>query len=364
MAGTPRGSIEHFISGNNNEAYIDMFMSVVDFLEGHPSWTSIASQGNGATGAPSTWGWSGGANVPGNNAWVAFQNSSGWFVLVQWSWSAVFGTSPGNPGDVPSNYYLGIQMAYETSGGTNIWNGGTGNVGGDSKGTPVWVNDGGQVVVFPRGNGAGGTFNTNKEACAQLAAGGSSRRWQVVGDDDYLWFAYDQDNNGDYTIITYLGPYTPDDNVTPVGAPLVMYQAANQIVDGGTVGTTGNTSGNAEGGVNAARGQVEARSFRVMIHGLWMGTSYQPNGQRSPASHDLIDLPIVVSDAQGSGSYGYLGKIELVKCAYNVPTHDTNGTATKAFFSYNANNTNHWVVDWDGATVPGSGTTRDGVQFP
>lgn len=364
MAGTPRGSIEHFISGNNAAAHQDMFMAVVDFLEAHPSWTSIASQGNGATGAPSTWGWSGGANVPGENAWVVFEHTDGWFVLLQWSWASAFGASPGDPGDAPAGYYLGIQMAFDTSGGTSIWNGGTGNAGVDSKGTPVWVNDGGQVVVYPRGNGAGGTFNTNKEACASVNYGGTTRRFHVVGDDDYLWFGTDQDNNGDYNSIMYLGPYTPDDDVTPVGAPLVMYQQENQIADFTSVGTAGNTSSNTEGGVVAARGQAEARSFNVPIHGSWMSATYQPNGQRDPAGHDLLDLPLVVSDAQGDGSYGYLGKIELVQCAFNVPTHDTNGDASKAFFGYTTNASNHWVVDWDGATVPGTGTTRSGIQFP
>jgi hypothetical protein len=370
MAGTIRGSIEHLISATGQNFNVDHFIAAVKFLESHPSWTSIASWGRGATGAPSTWDYSGGANVPGSNAWVVFQNTGGaysWFVMLQFSWSDIFGNpgTGGEPGDVQSDYYNGVQMAFDTSGGTNIWNGTTNNDGTDTKGAVVWVPDGGTVVVHPRSNGSGGTFVTPKEAHAQMvAAAGAPGRFQLLADDDYLWWGSDLSNNGSYDSAGYMGPFTPDDGVTMPGPPLLMYQQGGDLSDYGAVGTLDNSSPTDEGGVIAAVGQDQSRIFKCPMHGGWFSTTQQPNAQRSPASHDEIAIPLCVDDADGSGTFGYLGKIELVKMAFNVPTHDTNGAMTKAFFGSASTATRHWIVDWDGSTVPGTGGTREGIQFP
>ena len=368
MAGTVRGSIEHLITAAGGlPQHRDSSIALIKFLESHPSWTSIASQGNGATGAPSTWTYTGGANDPGDNAWVVFRNTGGvnsWHLFIQFSWNAGFGTAPGSPGDSPWGFGSAVQMAFDTSGGTSIWNGGTANLGVDAKASPVWVADGGTLIVFPRGNGAGGSFNVNKEACASLTqADGVPARLQFVADDDFVWYGSDLNNNGDYEVCCYMGPWTPDDNVTPVGAPLCMLQQAGSFSVFSAVGTLLNSSLAGEGGIVAAIGQDQARIFSVSQDNSWLATTFQPNTQRSPAGHDLLDIPLVVNDAQGTASYGYLGKIELVQMAFNVPTHDTNGPATKAFFGDTAAATLKWVVPWDGATVPGSGGTRNGIQF-
>jgi hypothetical protein len=373
MAGTPRGSIEHYISSSAAAYNQDIFIATVLFLENHPSWTSISSQGNGATGAPSTWNYT--SNRPGENSFAVFQNAGGWFLLVQWSYASNFGVSPGDPGDHPaggtSGYYNGIQMAFDTSGGTGIWNGGTGNVSADSKGSPVWVNDGGQVVVYPRANGNGGTFAAAKEACAAQTnngnpAGATPGRFQIIGDEDYVWWGWDHGNGGSYDICCYCGPFTPDPEVTITGDPLCMFSQNGSITFNGGSGTLTNTNLTSEGGLIAAVGQSQARIFRTSLPNTvdWFGTTYQPNSQRAPASHDELSIPLILNDADGSGSYGYVGKIELVKAAFNLPTHDTNGDATKAFFGTSTAASIHWVVDWDGTTVPGSGSTREGVQFP
>jgi len=227
MAGTPHGSIEHFFATGGVTGMRNIFVAMVKYFEAHSNWTGVASQGNGA-GAPSTWTYSAGLNPPGENSFAVYRKSgsNSYHVLIQWSWSSAFGASPGNPGDVPASYYVGIQMAYDTSGGTSIWNGGTGNVGADSKGATVWVADGGNLIVHPRGNGLGGAYNANLEACAQVAPDGSNMRFQIVGDDDYVFLAWDNTNNALYDSCIYLGPFVPADGVTVTGPELCMAQSA------------------------------------------------------------------------------------------------------------------------------------------
>ena len=281
------------------------------------------------------------------------------YVLFQWSYNSVIGTSPGNPGDAAGAYGTVIQVAMDTSGG-NPWQGGTDDDGADAKGSPVWAADGGNLLVFPRGNGLGGTFATNKEALATAAFFSANGRHQVVINDDYFWVASDRGNDGGYNEMVYFGPYTPSDGITP-DAAYIMAQNPNQSVTT-TQGTTANSSQSADGAVahpDSARG---VRSFRYdRLAQLLADSNHQPNPVRG--EYDAVPPTIMLYDSQGAGTYGAIGTLDNMPEVNRIATHQTNGARTRVAIGGTSSTTIKWFPDWDGETQPGSGSSRDGIEF-
>jgi hypothetical protein len=245
------------------------------------------------------------------------------------------------------------------------------NEGFDAKGTlangagfgPIWGADGGNLVVHPRDNGAGGSFNTNFQGHATISAAGNSCRFQMIADDDYVVTASDTGDTGDYNHITYVGPYTPGPGVSVTGAPLVMLQQPGSFVTVSDVGILGGASDRA-GGVATALGTTESRIYRATFETLNNDPLYQPNAQRSTPTFDTQHISIHIRDSQGAGTYGLLGFIDLVRVIYRVPSNTVNSTFSKVFFGDSSINTTKWIIDWDGATTPGIGSTSVGIQFP
>jgi len=479
MGGTARGSIEHYTPLNDAAAFRDHFVAIVQFLNNHPNWTRVACQGAGA-GVATSWTYSSGVNPPGERAWAVYRKSGSnvFQVLVQWSFALPINGYPGDPADHPSGYYVGIQAAYDTSGGTDIFNGGPSLVGsnasssvdtssnntlrirkdvldsytvinvtagvstskttirndlnaaflsntlpfsarvesnqliiaaangvvdgnivdidtianGSTLNTPVgfadgatvnidsgtdlkgvetngsgfsgavWVPDGGNLIVLPRANGAGGTFTSLKQAMAAVTNGGGPTRFQIVGDDDYLWFGQDQNNDGNYDRCLYVGAYTPAAGVSVTGSAICMVQSPGSPDLDSNIGSTANTSSTAEGGAAEAAGTTQCRAVRMMANTLVLQAVHQPNLQRATPSYDTMNIPVCIEDTQGTPTYGLLGFIDLVRIGFDLPTHDTNVGLTKAFFGGVLADWK-WIPDWDGTTVPGSGTTPEGVQF-
>ena len=362
MAGTPRGSIEHFFAGNNLQANQNAFVAAFKHFDADPNMNRIASNyGSGGAGFD----YSTGANPPGENAygvWTKTSSAGTYYVLLQYSYNNVFGTAPGNPGDVPQDYGVGIQIAYDTTGSTP-WNGTTNNNGLDVKGTPVWVANGGNLVVLPRANGTTGTFATNKEAAAQIYAFGSiNNRFHVISDDDYIAIFQDQESDADYNRLLYIGPYTAADGVTP-DVNLCMYQTDSTIALNTDIGTTLNNSLVFEGGASGANSSSTAQTIRVTCWKDILNSTQQPNAQSSPVSFDGLPLVLYSNDSSGLGTFGVLGFIELVRVVSNVASQDTNADLTKVFLGNGSVANRKLVVDWDGVTVPGSGATITGVQF-
>lgn len=360
MAGTVRGSIEHLVSTFGVDNPRDIFHYMINFFDTHPNWTRISSNFGGGTG----FGPSAGPNPSGNNAWAVYQKggSNPYFICLQWSWNTTFGSGPGSPGDHPQNYWIGIQVAFDTSGSTNIWNGTTNNNGLDTKGTPCWVAGAGDLVVFPRSNGTGGAFATNKQAFASVTNNSLTHKFHLLADDDYIFYAHDQGNNGSYEHCMYIGPFTPAPGVTITGPPLCMTSYGGSI-DNLNQGDLNNNAAFNDGGVADASGNNGARIFFLTwIEDLFIA-NLQPNGQRGVSSFDLQDIQICLNDPEGLGSYGWLGSLTYVKSCFGVASNDTNGALTKVVLGSSGNDNVKWVVDWDGATLPGSGTTAAGVQF-
>jgi len=364
MAGTVRGSIEHFITNSSGDGVRDAFVAVFKQFDADSNMTRIASY-YGTAGAG--FDYSSGANPAGENAWGVWSKTAAagtYYVHIQWGYGETVGQS-GGAADAPGNQGVAISMAYDTT-GTSPWNGSTNNNGADTKdlsGSGVWVANGGNLVVFPRGNGVGGTYNTAKEAMAQLYNYGSTdNRLQIVGDDDYIWIAQDQSGDASYERMLYMGPYTAATGVSP-DLPLVMWQTGQTVDIDSNTGNTSNSSMTNEGGVTAVSASSTSRSFRVTCTEDLGVTVLQPNSQRTPPTYDGLPISLYIYDAQGVGTYGLLGYIDLLSIVWGVNCEDTNSGLTKAYFGYYQQNYRKLVVDWDGTTVPGSGATVTGVQF-
>jgi hypothetical protein len=142
-----------------------------------------------------------------------------------------------------------------------------------------------------------------------------------------------------------------------------MFQLSSSLTLNSDLGTIDNTSQEREGGVTAQAATSGARILRLGVNSYLQTVELQPNSQRTTPSFDAQSLGIILQDAEGVGTFGFLGFVDLLTMVFNVPTHDTNVGLTKVYIGGSSTNTRKLVVDWDGATMPGSGATIIGVQF-
>ncbi len=372
MSGTKRGSIEHrFHAGSGQQNQRDCFVACVKFMDSHPGFTRIASSyGTGGTGFDYT----GGPNAPGENAfavWKATTSTLHYWVLIQWAFNEQFGQAGnGHPGSLSSStgqggYGIGIAVALDTT-GTSPWNGGTANAGADAKGSPVWVANGGTLVVLPRSNGAGGTHAANREACHTIDQDSpSDLRLQIVGDDDSLIFATDHTNAGKYDNFVYVGPYTPAAGVS-APKPLCMLGLSFSGSDWQVttdVGSLDNSTEPSGGGGAVASPADGPRIVRLDRLAQVLTTEQQPNGARGSVN-DELPVTIRLRDGQGAGTYGLLGTVPLLGEIANLATHTGNSDLSRVVLGSATVGQVKVTIPWDGATTPGSGNTVAGIQFP
>jgi hypothetical protein len=142
-----------------------------------------------------------------------------------------------------------------------------------------------------------------------------------------------------------------------------MFQLSSSLTLNSDLGTIDNTSTDTEGGVTAQAATSGSRILRLGVNSYLQTVELQPNSQRTTPSFDAQSLGIILQDAEGAGTFGFLGFVDLLTMVFNVPTHDTNVGLTKVYIGGGSTNTRKLVVDWDGATMPGSGATIIGVQF-
>lgn len=376
MGGILRGSIEHAISNTAQNGTRDVFASFVRFFDNHPQMTRIASHagGTGLTGAAATAlpGYSGSANYSGENAFGVWRwdkaNGSKVYILCQWGYNSTIGTSPGNPGSSAPNFGVGFQFAMDTSGG-NPWNGGSANVGADTKnGSNVWVPNGGTLLVWPRANGPGGAGATIRQYMAGLAYPTSGiSRLHILSDDDALWYAADFTNNGGYDGVGYFGPYIPHEGITlsdPNAALVYVHQSnagESPIAQTTEIGTTTGTSA-VEGGAVVHPGDG-VRTFKVSCVAHAESTTFQPNGYTS--AFDEIEIFLRMEDVTAPSKIGFFGKIDpaMLAMVVGIPSHATNVGRTRVAIGGSLSGHLKWLFKWDGMTAPGTGGTSTGIQF-
>lgn len=398
---TTKGKIEVRINPGIR-ATGEYFVSLHNFLSGTCSSigvTRIASNyGSGGTGF-GYWDTSPSA-TPGTNSWAVFRFGNAQIpfnVLIQVvNINSSNGTTLGAntnvtvvPNSVASNttnYGVLITVAQRLD-GTNPWAGGTANVGADAKATTVWTAGTSTLIAYPRTNSVGGSFATNREGCMVLNEVNLSNwglgvndlnndiytygtRSHFLADENNLLIVDDTGSNGTNKYF-HFGKYVPRPGIN-AQAPYVcmnqMYVLHDPIVARYNYGSVtqpaqnnfSNTIG--DGGVCHPTASNGVKLMYPDYVANAMNAFYQPNKTvTNIARHEIFPVYVGMNEAP---YYGLLGSIDFFRQISNVPTYYTNPDRTLAVFGGAASNqSTKLAIPWDGKTSPGSGISREGIDF-
>lgn len=177
----------------------------------------------------------------GENAWAVFRWKNAYnqfYMLMQFSSNAVFGSSPGNPASTSTSFQNGLSFSFAfTNNGTNPWGGTIFNNGQDVKSTPVWVGNDENVLVFPRSNSVGGQDSATRSGMVSLLTkesltktynalinekfyGKRSILHFVVSKNDFIGI-FDSGGMGSHSVL-YFGKYETLSEITGSTAPYCM----------------------------------------------------------------------------------------------------------------------------------------------
>lgn len=401
MSGSIRGRVEcrHWVlSGLSTDHKVmaqEIFVNLYNTFKVHPNMTEIARNGGSGGSALSLNYWDQ-ANPFGNNAWFVFRMNTAtenpaylgtrtfpWYILVQWNRydQGVFGASPGNPGLVngvtfvsAADAHVTVQFAIGVGGDQNPWNG-SGTLGTNTKGTPVWkVPTGGtDVLVWPRSNSSGGDHSTSRENCAAIYFRGANT---VVGthanfllDDDSFLFLWSPES--DAYSASYFGPYTPAPSLNPTypyvmlstgGAGTMPFVTTNVC---GNVAGTGYTPAAYPGGNTGGIADVAGKVVGTYIdrYSLLDGSYLRnPNRQFSPAA--FSEFPLAVYAYELPDDTGYLGQVDFIREVSGLSSYVRNSSGNRAVFGGSSTTTAVKLsIPWPVGVTPLSGYTRTGISF-
>lgn len=379
MSGTVRGSIEHLFlgTGEGTGSTQVAFVNAYNFLNNNTGTLGIRriayNTGSQNTGMEDQRGMSyyDQPNPAGDNAWATFCFSSSsipFYVHIQWAGNAnAIGTAPGSPclfeGSATTTVF-GISIAQRVDGG-NPWNGTSGNLGYDDKGSPVWHPSTSTCVYYPRSNDIvrGGTFGTLRENTMGFAISvGADHRMHQVADYDNYAILFDNANDNSYHAMIF-GLYTPLSGVS-AQVPYFCFEGEIPFLIATKYGAEASTTGY-EGGTSyptvATSGSVCVGIDRYTTS-FFQNTQAQPNRAYATPSYD--EFPLLIGLFEPNDQVGVLGQsYNFYRESYNVSTHDTNTQGTRAAFGTAVQATVKLTVPWHSGTVPGSGVTRAGIQF-
>jgi hypothetical protein len=382
VGGQVRGKIECFLnegSGSNNAQAF--FTSLYNFLVGHPNMSLIARNAGAGQGAANI-GYYDGSTPFGTNAWAIFKflataggggpRSFDYYLLIQHANGGAFGSSPGDPGLLlggggGGGGAVGIQAAIGVGGDGNPWNGAGATLGGNTKGTPVWVSPSAGTLahVLPRSNGSGGAHSTNRENCASLFAQTSSTspkaRAHFVADDDSLAIAVDVGDDNAYNL-TYIGPFIVRSGLA-LPYPLLLVSTGDTGLPLQVGQSYGPVSGSTaqEGGAVHRDNNVGVRAiFMERLNNIVNTTTIQPNRIFATPQFDEFPVPFYIDE---SPFEGYLGQVDFVREVGNIATHDTSSDKLRMVVGPATLGSVKMTIPWDGSTTPKSGITRQGIDF-
>ena len=384
MSGTVVRSIDHQILGTTATENQEIFTNLYNFFQQHVAAGNAALHASNFGAGGTGFDFHDGANPSGENAWACFRflasastlRTTDFYVLIQWADVAIFGTAPGNPGQIDSGNGDGValMMAYR-EGGASPWNGTTGAPGADTKGSPVWA--GADLHVLERsmsnplggaGPGAHVALTENMVSLADAALLGAVSRQHFVGDADTIFLAFDVGDTGQYNRFCIFGAYVPLSGLA-VPNPYFLFRGAgvnNPDLPGA------NTWGDIGGGGTRLGGVIGRDQSRDvgqvtptwLASGILSGTN-QPNRQYLLEGAALFDaMPIFLVDTEGS-NVGLVGQVDttIVAVVWGQNSNDTNPALTRMYLGSPIGITeSRWAINWDGATVPGTTGTRNGVQ--
>jgi hypothetical protein len=385
MSGTVRGVVD--IATNQATEYQntgDIFKAFFDAIEAHPNTTRIALQyGNGGTGTDR---WDG-ASPFGQNCFAVWRmETSG---ARTWPWyftmhcangggsSATWGAAPGDPlaseqSTASSTAYLGFQAAIGIGGDQNPWNGGTANDGTDSRagsaalplgsdGTAaVWrtpASGGTNLMVFPRSNNSGGTYDAGKQDMCVLINHGNpdNSRAHLIMDDDSIYAFWDEDDVGG-SLMTYvnMGIFDPHPGISTYDRPFYVWRSQGAFSESATTERSGGL---------AVPDSSELTP--VLQLALWSRRFHdgnaQPNAVFAPAEYDTAPGEVLMWDGSRKGFAGTTQ--DVFQICYDVPRNSANAAKTIGVLGVSANASLKVALKWTGVGEPGATTTREGVPF-
>lgn len=402
MAGIVKGKIEcyHAPVGppwSNRDLPQGVFTTLYKFFSAHPNMTEIARHGGVGSSALNVNYWDQ-LNPFTNNAWFVFRMNTiaenpsyqgtrtfPWYVLVQWCRNdqGNFGAAPGNPGLVDgqvstfSEGQVAIQFAIGIGGDQNPWKG-TGTLGTNVKGDPVWgaPTGGTSALVWPRSNGPGGAHDTSKQNMMTIWYGTSGStlvsRTHCLADDDNFAFLYDWGtfNYG----LTYFGLYTPRPELI-VPYPMVCLgtmQSAlpypRTTIFGGALGTNRTTSSSPcnGGGVAGANPGVDGvRPVQIDRYATFQegGSIVGSPNKNFLTNYPVDEFPISIYMSENPNYYGWLGQIDFIREVNNIEAMARKSDATRAIFGPLTVNTTKISAPWAPAANMGHGMFREGITF-
>ena len=377
----------------------DMFKRMNDFFNSHPNMTRIALRRRAGAGGASNLGyWDAGATswADGNTAsgdWhglyaVYRMNPTGsrtwpYYVMVimhEHATQSVFlarGTTCTN-----TEAAVMISVAVGHGGDENPWNGTTNNDGTDALPTQFWkVPTGGtRVSVLPSSNNTGYTHATNKNNFVTIfpRSNGSNTqtamRWGIMGDDDTLVWYYDEADNSVLDNVTIITPYVPRTGITVTRPLLMLSSGAGVVTDEEQIGqANGQDLTGQNGGITAPDAALSLTSPREGLHYVWMlpnvfSATAQPNyytGQRElwPSLFRAYGFGPGNDADPGGGYIGYMpSTVSGVTSGFN--NFDLTLDKKTVFLgSSTPTSTQMAYPFWDGATIPRTTLSRDGVAF-
>ena len=359
MGGQLRGTVEALISNTTADGTRDCFAVISKALDAHPQMTRIASN-DGASGAGLT-GFTGDADASGENAfgvWRWANRAHDLYILVQWAYTAAFGTAPGNPG-VANNSGNGVAIAVAAdTAGDSPWNGTTVNDGTDTKdGSEVWTPGTGELVVWPYANSIGGTYVAIKEAAVVVAEGAG--RLFILIDRDALWIGFDAGDTGAYDFFTYVGPYGTRQSIVQA-LPIVMLNSdvsAAHVSESVPHGTAGGASSSEGAITDPDLVAVKTAPVSLSYDSNLLTSALHPNAYFSPAQHDVYELRLRTSYLIG------VIDPELLGVVANADTHDWQAASGRAVFGSGTTAHVKFSCRWPASVEPGTGATKTGVQI-
>lgn len=376
MAGPIKGSIEHYIAASLTTGSAQMmFVNCYNFLNNNTGTLGIQriayNTGSQDTGMTQFRGMNyyDQANPAGQNAWACFRFLSAsvpYDVLIQWTGATSFGTAPGSPAqalNTSATNCFAVAVAQSTS-SVDPWNGSRLNNGNDTKGTPVWISSS-NVVYYPRSNDTtrAGTHGSSKQNMAAATSLGSLElRCHFVADYDNFVILWDASNDTTYGFFAML-KYTPMSGVV-ADVPYFSIQDSAIPATAGTI--YGNLGGTIGGGTSwpsvTTSGSISVTVERLGTN-LFVNTTCQPNRMYSTQKFD--EFPIFMGGFESPNQVGMLGQhSEFMREVYNIATHNTNETGTRAVFGGSTTQaTIHYTIPWHSGTTPGTGIAKTGVQF-
>lgn len=362
-----------YLTSTNNQATNEFYCNIVQFL------TSSDAAALGIRTVEVNRGLNGrGLNYfdtsepVGVRSWAVFRFLS----ASQGQFDLVISYTTGSTTSIPFNIstttsdgtsgLVGISFASHPSGSLTVpWNGSSGSFTSGTVGTPVFKTDAsGRLAVWPRANGPGGTYATNKQFQTKVASQISTApcRQHIILTENSFTVLHDNAANSTNYKILHFGPITPRSGIL-MDSPYCMFQldtyGAAPSFFPTTIGpaVAASTTTN-EGGI--AHPTLTNGVRTAAFHGIGQaGTQTSIDYLNTMLSSSYEVLPYYAGIKDGSDA-GILGTFVNVSIVYGTPAPTVNPASSSVVIGSSTPLTQKFVLPWAGPSPGYSSTSRSG----